>query len=66
MQLIFVTNVNLNENEDEKYTDIIHFLWHPKINENVVVSMTWKVVHKPLDTTRVQSQSNKLKTMLNN
>jgi hypothetical protein len=44
MQLIFVTNVNLDENENEKYTYIIHFKWHPKLDENVVVFAIWKVV----------------------
>jgi hypothetical protein len=44
MQLEFVINVNLDENENEKYTHIIHFQWHPKVNENVVVSTIWKVV----------------------
>ncbi len=50
MQLIFVTNIDLDEIEDEKYTYIIHFEWYPKINEIIVVFVTWKVVHKPLDT----------------
>jgi hypothetical protein len=50
MQLIFVTNVDLDENENEKYIFIIHFYWHPKIDENVVVFAIWKVVHRPLDT----------------
>jgi hypothetical protein len=30
MQFILVTNVNLNENEDEKYIYIIHFYDIPK------------------------------------
>jgi len=51
MQFIIATNVDLDENENEKYTCIIHFLWHPKIDENVVVFAIWKVVHRPLDTT---------------
>jgi hypothetical protein len=51
MQLIFMTNVDLDENENEKYTYIIHFLWHPKIDENVIVFVTWNVVQRPLDTT---------------
>jgi hypothetical protein len=46
MQLILSTNVDL----DEKYIYVIHFLWHPKIDENVIVSIIWKVVHRPLDT----------------
>jgi hypothetical protein len=38
MQLIVMTNVDLdkNENENEKCTYIIHFEWQPKIDENVV------------------------------
>jgi hypothetical protein len=36
MQLILATNVNLDENENEKYTYIIQYEWHPKIDENVV------------------------------
>jgi hypothetical protein len=51
MQLILVTNVDLDENEDEKYIFIIHFQWHPKLDENLVVYATWTVVHRPLDTT---------------
>jgi hypothetical protein len=49
MQFIIVTNVDLDENE--KYVYIIHFEWHPKTNENIVVYMIWKVIHKPFDTT---------------
>ncbi len=45
MQLIIALNVDLNKNEDDKY-----FYWHPKIDENVVVFVTWKVVQGPLDT----------------
>jgi hypothetical protein len=33
MQLILPTNVNLDENEDEKYIYISHFYLHPKIDE---------------------------------
>jgi len=51
MQFILVTNVNLDENENEKFTYIIHFQWHPKIDENVIVFMTSMVVQGPLDTT---------------
>jgi hypothetical protein len=47
MQLIIATNVDLDGHEDEKYIFIIHFYWHPKINENVVVFAIWKVVHRP-------------------
>ncbi len=45
-----VTDVNLDENEDEEYIYIIHFYQHPKINENVVVFATWKMIHMPLNT----------------
>jgi hypothetical protein len=41
MQLILANNVNLDENENEKYTYIIHFLGHPKRDENAVVYATW-------------------------
>jgi hypothetical protein len=51
MQLIFVTNINLSENKDEKYIYIIHFQWHPKIDE-IVIYVTWNVVYKPLNTTQ--------------
>jgi hypothetical protein len=44
-------DVNLNENENESWTYIIYFLKHLKINENVVVCVTWDVIHRPLDTT---------------
>ncbi len=48
MQFRLVTKfVDFNENEDEKYIYIIHF---PKIDENVVILVTWKMVHMPLDT----------------
>jgi hypothetical protein len=50
MQFILATNVNLNENEDEKYIYTIHLLWHPKRDENVFVFATWKVVQGQLDT----------------
>jgi hypothetical protein len=33
MELILAANVDLDKNEDEKYTYINHFYWHPKINE---------------------------------
>jgi hypothetical protein len=45
-----MTNVDVDENENEKYTYIIHFWWHPKIDENVIVFATSKVVQGPLDT----------------
>ncbi len=45
-----MTNVNLHESEDEKWTYIIYFWWHLKIDENVVLFATWDVVHKSLDT----------------
>jgi hypothetical protein len=51
MQLRLATNVHLDENENEKYIYMIHLEWYPKIDENVVIYMTWKVVHKPLDIT---------------
>jgi hypothetical protein len=47
MQLIFKIYFNLDENEKCIY--IIHFYLHPKINENVIVSVIWKVVHKLLN-----------------
>jgi hypothetical protein len=50
MQLILAINVNLEENENEKYIYITHFYWHPKIDENIVIFVTWKVVQGPLDT----------------
>jgi hypothetical protein len=50
MQLQIATNVDLNKNEVDKYIYIIHFYWHPEKDENVVVFVTWKVVHRPLDT----------------
>ncbi len=33
---LLVINVDLDENENEKYFYIIHFEWHPKIDENVM------------------------------
>jgi len=51
MQFIFVTNFDLDENENEKYIYIIHFSWHPKIDENIIVFATWKVIQGPLDIT---------------
>jgi hypothetical protein len=50
MQLIFATNVDLDETENEKYIYVIHFKWHFKIDENIFVFVTWKMVHRPLDT----------------
>jgi hypothetical protein len=43
MQLILVINVDFDENENEKYTYIIHFECHPKIDENVIVCLIWIV-----------------------
>ncbi len=46
MQLILETNVKLDENEDKKYINIIHFQWDHKIDENAVIFVTWNVVHR--------------------
>jgi hypothetical protein len=37
MRLWVASNISLNEKEDEKCIYIIHFYWHPKIDENVIV-----------------------------
>ncbi len=47
MQLQLATNIDLDENE--KCTYIIHFQWLAKKNENVVVFVIHDVVHGPLD-----------------
>jgi len=46
MQLLVMTNINLDENEKCIY--IIHFWWLDKNNENVVVCVIHDVVHGPL------------------
>jgi hypothetical protein len=42
-----MTNVDLDKNENEKCTYIIHFEWHPKINENVIYFLLgrWFINH---------------------
>jgi hypothetical protein len=43
-------SIYLDENDDEKLYLYQAFLVASKIDENVVVFSTWKVVHMPLDT----------------
>jgi hypothetical protein len=45
-----VTNISLNENEDEKCIYIILSNCWVKIDENVIVFVTHDVVYAPLDT----------------
>jgi hypothetical protein len=45
-----VTNIGLNENEDEKCIYIIIFNRWVKIDENIVVFVTHDAIHGPLDT----------------
>jgi hypothetical protein len=40
----------LDERDDEECMYIIYFLCHFKIDENVVVFVTWDVIYRALDT----------------
>jgi hypothetical protein len=46
-----VTNIGLDENEDEKCIYIILFSGWARIDENVVVFVIHDVIHWPLNTT---------------